>query len=70
MYKKDVVRSSEKHTAVAGNAKKGPPTPKFICEAWMVMSAATDRLEADHSHLWNENLWRPDRAERSAGAPH
>lgn len=29
----------------------------------------TDRLEADHSHLWNENLQRADRAERSSGAP-
>lgn len=29
----------------------------------------TDRLEADHSHLWNENLQSPDRAERFSGAP-
>lgn len=29
----------------------------------------TDRLEADHSHLWNENLQSPDRAERFGGAP-
>jgi len=30
---------------------------------------STDRLEADHSHLWNENLWRPDRPECFSEAP-
>lgn len=30
---------------------------------------SSDRLEADHSHLWNENLWRLDRAECSSEAP-
>lgn len=36
-------RSSKQHTVVTGNAKKG--VPKFICKAWMVMSAAQTGLK-------------------------